>query len=224
MDSKEFDAELASLIDHTLLKPDAGETDVQRLCAEAQAYGFASVCVNPSWVRLCSKILVNASPRVCTVIGFPLGNNRTEVKVREAELALQDGAEEFDMVLHVGLLKQADIAYVEHDIAAVIVSLKKNSDDNIVKVILETCLLTDAEIAAACRIAERAGADFVKTSTGFSKGGATIEAVRLMRGVVGQSMGVKASGGVRDRVSALAMIDAGANRLGTSSSIAIVST
>lgn len=224
MEALTFDTALAAMIDHTLLKPEAGESEVLRLCDEARMYGFASVCVNPSWVRLCSDALYQHSSLVCTVIGFPLGNNCTEIKVREAELAMEDGAHEFDMVLHVGHLKQGDLAYVENDISEVVAALKRVSDENLVKVILETALLTDDEITAACGAAVRAGAEFVKTSTGFSKGGATVEAVRLMRSVVGEGIGVKASGGVRDRASALAMIDAGASRIGTSSSIAIVST
>ncbi|MFA6234515.1 MAG: deoxyribose-phosphate aldolase [Bacteroidota bacterium] len=220
----DFDAKLAAMIDHTLLKPEAQEKDVLRLCDEARTYSFASVCVNPSWVHLCHDSLRGSAARVCTVIGFPLGSNRSDLKMREAELALQDGAEEFDMVLHVGRLKQGDIAYVEREIAEVTAVVKSVSDEYIVKVILEICLLTDSEIAAACRLVQHAGADFVKTSTGFSTGGATLEAVQLMREVVGQNVGVKASGGIRDRAAALAMIDAGANRIGTSSSIAIVST
>lgn len=224
MDTADFDEKLAAMIDHTLLKPEAQETDVLRLCEEARTYSFASVCVNPSWVRLCHDSLRGSAARVCTVIGFPLGSNRSDLKTREAGLALQDGAEEFDMVLHVGRLKQGDIAYVERDIAEVTAVVKSVSDEYIVKVILEICLLTNSEIAAACRMVQHAGADFVKTSTGFSTGGATLEAVQLMREVVGQNAGVKASGGIRDRAAALAMIDAGANRIGTSSSIAIVST
>lgn len=224
MDAISFDTVLAGMIDHTLLKPDAREIDVQRLCDEARLYGFASVCVNPTWVGLCSAILRDSTPRVCTVIGFPLGSNKTDVKVREAELALNEGAEEFDMVLHIGRLKQADVAYVEQDIAAVARMIKAKSEEHVLKVIFETCLLSDAEIETACKIALSSGADFVKTSTGFSSGGATTDAVRLMRRAVGKDFGVKASGGIRDRAAALAMIEAGANRIGTSSSIAIVSS
>lgn len=224
MDAMRFDTVLAGMIDHTLLKPDAREIDVQRLCDEARLYGFASVCVNPSWVGLCSAILRNSTPSVCTVIGFPLGSNKTEVKVREAELALKEGAQEFDMVLHIGRLRQADAAYVEQDIAAVARAIKADSEEHVLKVIFETCLLSDTEIETACRISVSAGADFVKTSTGFSGGGATTDAVRLMRRTVGKDFGVKASGGIRDRAAALAMIEAGANRIGTSSSIAIVSS
>ncbi len=224
MNEHDIDKTLAAMIDHTLLRPDAGESDILRLCDEARAYGFASVCVNPSWVRLCSNVLRGSSTSVCTVIGFPLGSNRTEVKVHEAEIAVQDGAQEFDMVLHVGRLKQGDSAYVEHDIAEVAKIVKAAAEENIVKVILETCLLADDEIRRASSMVVNAGADFVKTSTGFSSGGATRETVRLMRSVVGERFGVKASGGIRDRETALAMIEAGANRIGASSSIVIVNT
>lgn len=222
MSALSFDSSLAAKIDHTLLKPDAGEYEVLRLCDEARNFGFASVCVNPSWVRLCADVLRDAHPRVCTVVGFPLGCNRTEVKLHEAEMALHDGAEELDMVLHIGRLKQGDAAYVEHDIAVVCALTKAASETNIVKVILETCLLTSDEIAKACRIALDGGAYFVKTSTGFSAGGATVEAVKLMRSVVGDRAGVKASGGIRSREFALDLLEAGASRLGASSSIALI--
>lgn len=222
-DGRIIDTKLASMIDHTLLKPEAGESDILRLCDEARAFGFASVCVNPTWVRLCSNVLHESASRVCTVIGFPLGASHTEVKAREAEIALRDGAEEFDMVLHVGRLKQGDGAYVAHDITEVTQLVRSASENATVKVILETCLLTEEEILTACRIVRDAGADYVKTSTGFASGGATPEAVRLMRSVVGEHFGVKASGGIRDRETAERMIEAGANRIGTSSSIAIVS-
>ncbi len=217
-----FDTKLAARIDHTLLKPDAGERNVLRLCDEAREYGFASVCVNPSWVRLCVNVLRDSPSRVCTVVGFPLGAHRTDVKVREAELAAGDGATEFDMVLHVGRLREGDLAYVENDIASVVHAVRQGSEETVVKVILETCLLTETEIMEACNIAVDAGADFVKSSTGFSTGGATIEAVRLMRETVGDSAGVKASGGIRDRETALAMLDAGASRIGASASVNIV--
>ncbi|MBE0645067.1 MAG: deoxyribose-phosphate aldolase [Bacteroidetes bacterium] len=224
MKTQQIDTTLAAMIDHTLLKPDAGENDILRLCDESRVYGFASVCVNPSWVRLCSNVLRESTSSVCTVIGFPLGSNRTEVKVREAEMAIQDGAVEFDMVLHVGRLKQGDAAYVEHDIAAVTEAVKAASEKYIVKVILETCLLSADEIRNASAIVRNTGADFVKTSTGFSSGGATVDSVRLMRAVVGEGFGVKASGGIRNRQTAIQMIEAGANRIGASSSIEIVST
>jgi deoxyribose-phosphate aldolase len=217
-----FDRELAAKIDHTLLKPDAGERQVLRICDEARRYGFASVCVNPAWVRLSANVLKDSGSRVCTVIGFPLGSNRTEIKIRETELAAADGAEEFDMVLHIGRLKQGDFAYVAHDIQAVVAAANASRDSALVKVILETCLLERAEIVEACRIALDAGADFVKTSTGFSSGGAETDIVRLMRATVGETIGVKASGGIRNRESALSMIEAGANRIGASASIEIV--
>lgn len=222
MEARQFDAALAAKIDHTLLRPDAREIDVQKLCDEARVFGFASVCVNPSWVRLCSVNLRDSATQVCTVIGFPLGCNRTDVKVREAELALHDGATEVDMVLHIGRLKQGDTAYVEQDIAAVCRMVKGESDTNIVKVILETVMLTAQEIETACRLAMMAEADFVKTSTGFGGGGATTQAVGLMRRIVGADLGVKASGGIRTRADALSMIEAGASRIGASASIAIV--
>ncbi|MCB2204373.1 deoxyribose-phosphate aldolase [bacterium] len=217
-----MDTELAGRIDHTLLKPEAGERDILRLCDEARQYGFASVCVNPSWVRLCANVLQESAPRVCTVIGFPLGANRTDVKVRETENAAADGAGEFDMVLHVGRLREGDYAYVENDIASVAHAARQSVDEAIIKVILETCLLSDTEVIEACNLAVNAGAEFVKTSTGFSSGGATVEAVRLMRSTVGESADVKASGGIRDRDTALRMIDAGATRIGASAGIEIV--
>lgn len=222
MSTADFDRELAAKIDHTLLKPEAGEREVLRICDEARHYGFASVCVNPAWVRLCSNVLKDSGSRVCTVIGFPLGSNRTEVKIRETELAAADGAQEFDMVLHIGRLKEGDLAYVAHDIRSVVAAATASCESALVKVILETCLLDRSEIADACRIALEAGADFVKTSTGFSSGGAETEIVRFMRDAVGESAGVKASGGIRSREAALAMIEAGANRIGASASIEIV--
>jgi deoxyribose-phosphate aldolase len=224
MEDVKFDTALARMIDHTLLKPDACEADILRLCNEARTYGFASVCVNPGWVGLCSAMLRDTPSRVCTVIGFPLGCNRTETKCHETEFAMKDGAGEFDMVLHIGRLRQGDLAYVRNDIAAVAKIVKSGNERNQLKVILETCLLTQREVALACGVVVDAGADFVKTSTGFSVGGATGDMVRLMRETVGQEFGVKASGGIRDRVAALEMIEAGANRIGASASIAIVSS
>lgn len=224
MEAAMFDSALAAMLDHTLLKPEATEAEVLRLCDEARQYGFASVCVNPSWVRLSAEALSGEASRICTVIGFPLGSNRSDLKIREAELAAADGAQEFDMVLNIGRLKGGDVTFVEHDITAVAAALREISPTFILKVILETCLLTNEEIVTACRIAERSGADFVKTSTGFSKSGASLDVVRLMRSSVGESIGVKASGGIRDHTAAISMIEAGANRIGTSSSIAIVST
>jgi deoxyribose-phosphate aldolase len=213
---------LAGLIDHTLLKPEAGERAVIALCDEARTHGFASVCVNPSWVRLCSTVLHESPVVVCTVIGFPLGANKTEVKLRETELAAHDGAREFDMVMHIGRFRDRDFAYVEHDIVQVVRAAMTAVPDSIVKVILETAMLDEGEIRDACRIATQSGAHFVKTSTGFGPGGATPEAVRLMRDTVGNDCGVKASGGIRDRATTLTMIEAGANRIGTSSGITIL--
>ena len=223
MEHDTFDSILAAKIDHTLLKPDAGESDIIRLCDEARQYGFASVCINPSWVRLCASMLKDSPSRVCTVIGFPIGANRTDVKVKETEFAATDGADEFDMVLHLGRLRDGDFAYVEHDIRQVVQTARAVRDGAVVKVILETALLDETLIADACGIVLDAGADFVKTSTGFSAaGGATVKAVRLMRRVVGDRCGVKASGGIRTRETARVMIDAGADRIGASASIQLL--
>jgi len=215
-----INAELAQLIDHTLLKPDAMQADVEKLCQEAARYGFASVCVNPCWVRLCRDLLRGSGVVVCTVIGFPLGATSCEAKAFETETALAHGADEIDMVINVGKLKSQDFDYVENDIRAVVETAQPRA---IVKVILETCLLTDAEKIQASLLSKRAGASFVKTSTGFSKGGATLGDVALMRKVVGSRLGVKASGGIRDHESAAQMVEAGATRIGASASIGIVS-
>jgi deoxyribose-phosphate aldolase len=212
----------AGIIDHTLLKPEAGERAIIQLCDEARTHRFASVCVNPSWVRLCSTMLHDTPVAVCTVIAFPLGAGKTELKLRETELAAHDGAGEFDMVMHIGRFKDRDFAYVEHDITQVVNAATAADPEAIVKVILETALLNENEISEACRIAVQSGAHFVKTSTGFGPGGASIEAVRLMRATVGEHCSVKASGGIRDRATALAMVEAGANRIGTSSGITIL--
>lgn len=212
--------QLSTYLDHTLLKPDATVEEIDTLCGEALEHGFASVCVNGTWVRRCAEILAGSPVLVCTVVGFPLGAMASEVKAYEARRAIEDGACEVDMVLAVGALRSGDDAFVRRDIAGVVeVSHRLGAR---VKVILETCLLTDAEIARACELAKAAGADFVKTSTGFSKGGATVDHVALMRRVVGPVIGVKASGGVRDQEGAQAMIAAGATRIGASASIAIV--
>lgn len=220
MVEKAFDTKLASLIDHTLLKPDATPGDIDRLCTEALTYEFASVCVNPSYVDHCYSILKDSPVKVCTVIGFPLGSTTTDAKKAETAEALEKGARELDMVLHIGMLKSGNSEYVRNDIATVVqLALQENA---LVKVILETCLLTDDEKVHACKLAMEAGAHFVKTSTGFSKSGATLEDVALMRRVVGSAMGVKASGGIRTRDQALAFLSAGANRLGTSSGVSIV--
>ena len=222
MTNMQYDTELAAMIDHTLLKPDAGELAVLRLCDEARTHGFASVCINPSWVRLCASVLRDSPAKVCTVIGFPLGANRTEVKVKETEFAAADGADEFDMVLHVGRLIEGDLAYVEKDIAQVVQAARASGENAIVKVILETALLDASQITEACNISLDAGADVVKTSTGFGGGGATLETVRLMRSIVGTSAGVKASGGIRTRRDALAMVEAGADRIGTSAGVQLI--
>lgn len=213
-------AELAALIDHTLLKPDATEEQVTKLCEEAAQYGFASVCVNPCWVRLCRDLLRGSKVKVCTVIGFPLGATTCESKAFETQTAIEHGADEIDMVINIGKLKSGDYDYLERDIRAVVETTKTRG---IVKVILETCLLTDEEKIKGSLLSKRAGAAFVKTSTGFSKGGATLGDVALMRKVVGSNVGVKASGGVRDRESAVKMVEAGATRLGASASVTIVS-
>lgn len=214
------DAEgLAAMIDHTALKPETTPQDVERLCEEAAYYGFASVCVNPCYVPLAARLLAGTSVAVCSVVGFPLGASRSSIKARESEAAVADGAHEIDMVLNVGMLKSRHFDYVEADILYVVESV---GEGIITKVILETALLTDEEKVAGCMLARRAGASFVKTSTGFSKGGATVADVALMRRVVGDSMGVKAAGGIRTAADARAMIAAGANRIGASSSVAIV--
>ncbi len=215
-----INTELASQIDHTLLKPEACRQDVEKLCEEAARYGFASVCVNPSWVRLCRDMLRGSGVLVCTVVGFPLGATTCEAKAFETETAIAHGADEIDMVVNVGRLKSKDYDYVEKDIRAVVETARQPS---IVKVILETCLLTDEEKIQACILSKAAGAAFVKTSTGFSKGGATLGDVALMRKVVGSQLGVKASGGIRDSEIASQMVEAGATRIGASASVTIVS-
>jgi deoxyribose-phosphate aldolase len=215
-----MDASIAALIDHTLLKPDATAADICRLCAEARQYGFASVCVNPCWVKLAAVELDGSEVKVCTVAGFPLGANAMETKVFETSLALQQGAREIDMVINIGALKGHDEPAVEADIRALVEAT--HARGAIVKVILETALLHDTEKAAACRIAQSAGADFVKTSTGFGPGGATAEDVALMRRAVGPKMGVKASGGIRTLADLRKMVAAGASRIGASSSVRIM--
>ncbi|PTX64854.1 deoxyribose-phosphate aldolase [Melghirimyces profundicolus] len=209
---------LASMIDHTLLKPEATADQVDRLCEEAKEYGFASVCINPHWVNRAFQRLGGTGVKVCTVIGFPLGATTSETKAFETRNAIENGAGEIDMVMNIGALKSGDIDGVRNDIAAVV----EAAEDVPVKVILETGLLNEEEIRVACEKAKAAGARFVKTSTGFGPGGATVEAVRLMRGTVGPEMGVKASGGIRDRETAMKMVEAGANRIGASSGVAIV--
>jgi deoxyribose-phosphate aldolase len=214
------DKGLARMIDHTLLKPEATEEEIIKLCEEARKYTFASVCVNPCYVSLCSRLLKNTPVKVCTVIGFPLGANTTETKRFEAEQAIENGASEIDMVINIGRLKQGDYEYVFNDVNKVVLAAKRSL--SVCKVILETALLTDEEKVKACLICKKAGADFVKTSTGFSKGGATAADVALMKYVVGSSVGVKASGGIRTREDAEAMIAGGADRIGASASVKIV--
>ena len=211
---------LGATIDHTLLKPDTTAAQIDELCDEALTNRFASVCVNGTWVRRCAEILSGSGVLVCTVVGFPLGASAPEVKAYEARRAIEDGACEVDMVLNVGALKSGENDLVRRDIAGLAEVCHQLGAR--LKVILETCLLTDDEKVRACKLAKQAGADFVKTSTGFSSGGATVEDVALMRSTVGPSMGVKASGGVRDQEGAQAMIQAGATRIGASASVAIV--
>ena len=214
------DKELARKIDHTLLKPDATADQIKALCDEAKKYDFASVCVNPGYVTLCCDLLKGTNVKVCTVISFPLGSTTTETKRFEAEQAIANGAEEIDMVINVGRLKQGDYDYVFQDVNQVVLAAKKY--EAVCKVILETALLTDEEKIKACIICKQAGADFVKTSTGFSKGGATAGDVALMKYVVGSSVGVKASGGIRSREDAEKMVASGADRIGASASVKIV--
>lgn len=217
--TKELTAkELARFIDHTLLKPEATPSQIKKLCEEAKKYSFASVCVNPTNVALAAKLLDGSVVKVCTVIGFPLGANTSFVKAAETRDAVANGATEIDMVINVGALKAKNYDQVESDIRAVV----EAAGGNLVKVIIETCLLTDDEKVKACELSKKAGADFVKTSTGFNKSGATPEDIALMRKTVGAKMGVKASGGVRDTEAALAMIKNGATRIGASASIAIL--
>jgi len=214
------DLSLARMIDHTMLKPDATTDEITKLCAEAKQYHFASVCVNPGFVPLCSSLLKGTDVKVCTVIGFPLGATTTEVKRLEAEQAIANGATEIDMVINVGQLKSGNYDYVFNDVNKVVLAAKAHR--NVCKVILETALLTDEEKVKACLICKKAGADFVKTSTGFSKGGATVGDIALMRKIVGSAIGVKASGGIRSKEDAEAMIASGADRIGASASVKIV--
>ncbi len=210
--------ELAKYIDHTLLKPQASQADIEKICQEARQYGFFSVCVNPYWVSFCKKQLAGSGVKVCTVIGFPLGATPTEVKVFEAKKALQDGADELDMVVNLGALKSADWDTVFADIKAV-----RNAGQNFtLKVIIETSVLTDDEKVKVCQLAEKAGADFVKTSTGFTGAGATAADVALMRKTVSEKVQVKASGGVRTREDFDAMVAAGATRIGASAGVKII--
>lgn len=209
----------AKMIDHTLLKTDAQKKDLDKLLLEAKKYNFMSVCVSPIWVKYAAEQLKDTNVKVCTVIGFPQGATPTEVKVFETKNAIENGATEVDMVIPVGVLKDKDYIAVENDIRAVVEAAKSKA---LTKVIIETCLLTDEEKIMACKLSKSAGADLVKTSTGFSTAGATVKDIRLMRETVGEQMGVKASGGVRSREDADAMIKAGATRIGTSNGVKIV--
>lgn len=211
---------LAGYIDHTLLKPEAQVDQIRRLCGEARDYGFASVCVNPTWVSLCAELLAGSRSKVCTVVGFPLGATLSTVKAAETTAVIELGAQEVDMVLNVGRLKSGDLTAVYADIAAVVAAA--HAQKSIVKVIIETFLLSEDEKIAAATLTQAAGADFVKTSTGFNGGGATPADVRLLRLTVGPTMGVKAAGGVRNADDAAAMIAAGATRLGASAGVQIV--
>lgn len=206
------------LIDHTNLKQDAKKEDIIKLCNEAKEFDFMSVCINPDYVSLCSSILCESDVKVCTVIGFPLGANTIEMKVFETVDAIKNGADEIDMVINVSMLKNMQFDYVLKEIRAI----RNVCIGKVLKVILETCLLTDDEIVKACKLSVEAGADFVKTSTGFSTGGATVHAVELMRKTVGPNVGVKASGGVRTHDDLINMVNAGANRIGTSAGCKII--
>ncbi len=215
-----FDPGLARMIDHTLLKPDATRQEIEKLCQEAKHYNFASVCINPSQVKFCASLLRETDVKVCTVIGFPLGATSSTVKAFETDRAIKDGAREVDMVINIGMLKSGELEYVKEDILGVVSAA--HGYGVLTKVIIETGLLTDEEKVKACMLAKNAGADFVKTSTGFAKGGATVGDVALMRKVVGPELGVKASGGVRSQEDARALIASGADRIGASASVKIV--
>ncbi|ENQ3104190.1 deoxyribose-phosphate aldolase [Bacillus sp. 491mf] len=210
----------AKLIDHTALKPDTKKEVIVTLCEEAKQHDFASVCVNPTWVETAAELLKGTDVKVCTVIGFPLGANTPETKAFETTDAIAKGATEVDMVINIGALKDKNDALVERDVRAVVEAAKGKA---LVKVIIETCLLTEEEKVRACELSVKAGTDFVKTSTGFSTGGATVEDIALMRKTVGPNIGVKASGGVRDEAGMDAMVEAGATRIGTSSGVALIS-
>ena len=212
-------SEISKRIDHTLLKPEAFQSSFDNLCSEAIQYGFKAVCVNSAWVDYVTEKLRGSAVAVCAVVGFPLGATHRAAKAFEAEKAIEDGASELDMVLNIGALKGGDLKNVEADIRAV---RQAATGSTVLKVIIETCLLKDTEKIRACEIAKHGGADFVKTSTGFSSGGATVEDVALMRRIVGHEMGVKASGGIKDWLIAAEMIEAGADRIGTSAGVVIV--
>ena len=209
---------LAPLIDHTLLKPDATVAQINQLCMEAKEYGFYAVCINPYWISTAKSILAGSAVKICTVAGFPLGANIPKSKAHEASIAIQAGADEIDMVMNIGAALENHWNFIEHEIHEVVSVSRQHP----VKVILEICLLSEEQIQEACKAAARAGAAFVKTSTGFSHGGDTQKAVRLMRESILPTMGVKASGGIKTAADALSMIEAGANRLGTSSGVALL--
>ena len=211
--------EISKYIDHTILKPDATSEEVKKVCSEAKEYNFASVCINPYYAKLVSSELEGTDVKTCVVIGFPLGANTKEVKAFEASNAVANGAQEVDMVINIAALKDKKYDVVENDIKAVVDSVKGKA---LVKVIIECCLLTNEEMVMACKLSLKAGTDFVKTSTGFSTSGAKAEDVKLMRETVGENVGVKASGGIRDYKTTMEMINAGANRIGASAGIAIV--
>jgi len=210
---------IAGMIDHSLLKPETSEEAIGKLCQEGERHGFATVCINPVWVSLCVDLLRGSPVRICTVSGFPLGASRPEVKAKEAEIAIHEGADEIDMVANIGALKSGDFELVEEDIRAV-----RNAvgNEKILKVIIETAVLTDEEKIKATEIVMDCGADFVKSSTGFGYSGATVEDVKLLKKVVGDRIRIKASGGIRDYATALGLIKAGASRIGTSSGVRIV--
>jgi len=214
------DLNIAGLIDHTLLKPDATHDQIAQLCFEARKYNFASVCINPTHVKLCAELLKGSPVKVCTVIGFPLGATSPEVKVFEPQNAIQNGASEIDMVINIGALKARDLELVARDIRGVVLS--GHAANALVKVIIETALLNEEEKVLACLLAKEAGADYVKTSTGFSGGGATVEDITLMRKTVGPNIGVKASGGIRTREDVEKMVAAGASRIGASAGVKIL--
>lgn len=210
---------LAAYIDHTNLKPDATAYQIEVLCDEAIQYNFYSVCVNPCWISLAHKKLKNSSVQICTVIGFPLGANLTSTKIAESQQTFDLGVDEFDMVMNIGAAKESDWNFIDDEVRQVVETVHGKC----VKVIIETCLLTKDEIIKACKTCEKAGACFVKTSTGFNREGATLENIAIMKSAISSSMGIKAAGGIRDKDTALAMIDAGATRIGTSASVTIVS-
>ena len=220
LEQDSFDPALARMIDHTLLKPEATQKEIEKLCTEAKHYRFASVCIHPSYVKMCASLLRDTDVKVCTVIGFPLGATSSAAKAFETDRAIKDGAREVDMVINIGMLKSGEYDYIKEDILSVVSTA--HSFGVLTKVIIETGLLTDEEKVKACMLAKQAGADFVKTSTGFAKGGATAGDIALMRKVVGPELGVKASGGVRSQEDALALIASGADRIGASASVKIV--